>query len=245
MGSRRKDPTTTGKIDIDLVLVLVQHDGSRSGKEDGRAAEGEEGCRNASGMCYYLTAKKRWENSCIFSAFVAEGEVQRLGTKEGVDDNGLAEVKKVVAEEQQGNQRWALEILSTTTLPIAERGLEHNLQDLEIRSQSSRGVERAASTVQALRPTTPEDVLWAEEEEQIWWKMAPMKAAGRISNNYTDGPIRQKGEERQQGGDCCGSRGGEGGERNVAPTSSRIRVQILPAIKDNGEEVAITVGMVQ
>ncbi|RZS21929.1 hypothetical protein BHM03_00054643 [Ensete ventricosum] len=31
---RLKDPTTVGKIDVDLVLVLVQHDGSRSGKEE-------------------------------------------------------------------------------------------------------------------------------------------------------------------------------------------------------------------
>ncbi|RWW13046.1 hypothetical protein GW17_00023262 [Ensete ventricosum] len=94
MGSRRKDPTTAGKIDIDLVLVLVQHDGSRSGKEDERAAEGEEGCRNTSGMCYYLTAKKRWENSYIFSASMAEGE----GTEEGADDNGLAEILPAIRD---------------------------------------------------------------------------------------------------------------------------------------------------
>ncbi|RZS07887.1 hypothetical protein BHM03_00038801 [Ensete ventricosum] len=31
---RREDPTTAGKIDVDLVLVLVQHDGSRYGKEE-------------------------------------------------------------------------------------------------------------------------------------------------------------------------------------------------------------------
>ncbi|RWW78148.1 hypothetical protein BHE74_00013645 [Ensete ventricosum] len=108
MGSRRKDPTTAGKIDIDLVLVLVQHDGSRSGKEDERAAEGEEGCRNASGftivVCLWkkqqsrrhclVSAKKRWENSYIFSASVAEGE----GTEEGVDDNGLAKILPAIRD---------------------------------------------------------------------------------------------------------------------------------------------------
>ncbi|RWV96026.1 hypothetical protein GW17_00041299 [Ensete ventricosum] len=32
--ARRGDPATVGKINIDLVLVLVQHNGSRSGKEE-------------------------------------------------------------------------------------------------------------------------------------------------------------------------------------------------------------------
>ncbi|RRT40748.1 hypothetical protein B296_00049456 [Ensete ventricosum] len=114
-------------------------------------------------MCCHLTVKKRWENSCVCSTSVAEGEVQRLGADEGVDDGGPVErstttwqrllmeekaagrsgkggsrgssqaadwpdirsydsskgqrrVKKAIAEEQQGNRRWAREILSTTQL---------------------------------------------------------------------------------------------------------------------------------
>ncbi|RRT76437.1 hypothetical protein B296_00008606 [Ensete ventricosum] len=133
IGSRRKDPMTVRKIDVDLVLV------------------------------------------------------RQLGAYEGVDDSGP---------------------------------LEQNLQDLEIRSQSSREVERAASATRALWSVMLEDVLRAKEEQQIWWKMAPTKAASGISSNYTDG---------------CGGRGGGGGggERKGAPTSSCIHMQISLAAYDN------------
>ncbi|RWW01490.1 hypothetical protein GW17_00035472 [Ensete ventricosum] len=47
-------------------------------------------------MCHHLTAKKRWENSCVCFASVAEGEVQRLGTNEGVDDGGPAETEDLL-----------------------------------------------------------------------------------------------------------------------------------------------------
>ncbi|RZS16453.1 hypothetical protein BHM03_00048444 [Ensete ventricosum] len=41
------------------------------------------------------------------------------------------------------------------------------------------------------------DVLQAEEEQQIWWKMAPMKAVGGVNSNYIDGPTRRKGKSKQ------------------------------------------------
>ncbi|RZR86291.1 hypothetical protein BHM03_00013469 [Ensete ventricosum] len=47
------------------------------------------------------------------------------------------------------------------------------------------------------RRAMPEDVLRAEEEQQIWWKMAPMKVASGVSNNYIGGPVRRKGKSRQ------------------------------------------------
>ncbi|RWW64069.1 hypothetical protein BHE74_00028717 [Ensete ventricosum] len=47
------------------------------------------------------------------------------------------------------------------------------------------------------RRVTPKDVLRAEEEQQIWWKMAPTKVASVVSNNYTDGPTRRKGKSRR------------------------------------------------
>ncbi|RWW02909.1 hypothetical protein GW17_00033977 [Ensete ventricosum] len=44
-------------------------------------------------MGCHLTAKKRWENSCVCSASMAGGEVQRMGADEGVDCGRLVEVR--------------------------------------------------------------------------------------------------------------------------------------------------------
>ncbi|RRT35802.1 hypothetical protein B296_00033920 [Ensete ventricosum] len=78
----REDPTTTGKIGIDLVLILIQHDNNRSGKvEEPSLCVGEKGqCQKKEKlpMERAVGKKKSWPVAVAGVTEVANGEGHQL-----------------------------------------------------------------------------------------------------------------------------------------------------------------------